>query len=393
MISDGFSYVALLMFIAGSLKLLESRVGGRFFELLPAIVLLYGLVMGVASLGVWEKSESVNAAYGALRNNLLPAMIFLMLLKSDLRQIRKLGRQMLLAFAVAAVSICIAFTVAFALFNPLLPPEAWKSFAALSGSWMGGTGNMVAIQGALNVDETSMGYVLLVDSIDYSLWVILLLALVPYAKRFNRWAGADDSLLKDIGASLQADAANEPPADVKGSGAFTNTLFLLGAALAVSALCQAAAGMLPTTVFLTSTAWTVLIATAVGTLAAMSPLGRMDESENLANIMLYAIVALIASRANFAELSQAPLYVIVGMTILLTHGLIMVAAARLFKLDLFSCGVASLANIGGVASAPILAAAYSRHLVPVGVLMAMLGYIIGTGGGLFVGKILSLIST
>ncbi|MEQ8936377.1 MAG: DUF819 family protein, partial [Amphiplicatus sp.] len=253
-----------------------------------------------------------------------------------------------------------------------------------------------AIQGALNVDETSMGYVLLVDSIDYSLWVILLLALVPYAKRFNRWAGADDKVLKDIGASLEAEPANASPAaapDVKGSLAFTNTLFLLGAALAVSALCQAAAGKLPTTVFLTSTAWTVLIATAAGTLAAMSPLGRMDESENLANIMLYAIVALIASRANFAELTQAPLYVIIGMTILLTHGLIMVAAARLFKLDLFSCGVASLANIGGVASAPILAAAYSRHLVPVGVLMAMLGYIIGTGGGLLVGKILSLIST
>ncbi|MEQ8935157.1 MAG: DUF819 family protein, partial [Amphiplicatus sp.] len=178
MISDGFSYVALLMFIAGSLKLLESRVGGRFFELLPAIVLLYGLVMGIASLGVWEKSESVNTAYGALRNNLLPAMIFLMLLKSDLRQIRKLGRKMLLAFAVAAVSICIAFTVAFALFNPLLPHEAWKSFAALSGSWMGGTGNMVALQQALDVEDSMMGYALLIDSIDYALWVAILLALV-----------------------------------------------------------------------------------------------------------------------------------------------------------------------------------------------------------------------
>ncbi len=393
MISDGFSYVALLMFIAGGLKWLESRVGGRFFELLPAIVLLYGLVMGVASLGVWEKSESVNAAYGALRGNLLPAMIFLMLLKSDLRRISRLGPKMLLAFAVAALSICAAFAVAFALFNPLLPVEAWKSFAALSGSWMGGTGNMVAIQGALNVDETSMGYVLLVDSIDYSLWVILLLALVPYAKRFNRWTGADENLLNEIGAGLAESAPSAGAANPRGSSAFANTLFLLGASLAVSALCQAAAGKLPTTVFLTSTAWTVLLATAAGTLAAMSPLGRLDESENLANVMLYAIVALIASRANFAELSQAPLYVAVGLTILLIHGLIMVAAARLLKLDLFACGVASLANIGGVASAPILAAAYSRHLVPVGVLMAMLGYIIGTGGGLLVGKVLSLIST
>jgi uncharacterized membrane protein len=81
-----------------------------------------------------------------------------------------------------------------------------------------------------------------------------------------------------------------------------------------------------------------------------------------------------------------------GLVILLIHGVLMVIVAKLFKLDLFTCGIASLANIGGVASAPILAAAYSRALVPVGVLMAMLGYIIGTGGGLLVGRILAWIS-
>ncbi|MEE2692749.1 MAG: DUF819 family protein [Pseudomonadota bacterium] len=389
MITDGFAYVALLLFIAGGLKALESRVGGKFFEFVPAIVLLYGLVMGVASLGVWEASESVNAVYAGLKDNLLPAMIFLMLLKSDLRRIRKLGAKMILAFAVAALSISAAFVMAFSLFKSLLPADAWKTFAALSGSWMGGTGNMVAIQGALDVDESSMGYALLVDSLDYALWVVILLALVPYAKYFNRWSGADSRLLEDIGASLEADAVPDAPG---GTRAFSNLIFLLGASLVVSALCQAAADRLPTSVFLTGTAWTVLIATAAGVAAAMSPLGRLSESELLASLMLYTIVALIASRADFAALNQAPLYVVVGLTILLIHGLIMVAAAKVFKLDLFACGVASLANIGGVASAPILAAAYSRHLIPVGVLMAMLGYIIGTGGGLLVGKILSVIS-
>ena len=108
--------------------------------------------------------------------------------------------------------------------------------------------------------------------------------------------------------------------------------------------------------------------------------------------MLYGIVALIASRANFAELTQAPLFIIAGLMVLILHGMFMLVAAKIFKLDLFSCGVASLANIGGVASAPILAAAYSRALIPIGVLMAMLGYIIGTGGGLLVGKILSTLS-
>ena len=90
-------------------------------------------------------------------------------------------------------------------------------------------------------------------------------------------------------------------------------------------------------------------------------------------------------------MTQAPLYIISGFLIIGIHTLVLALAAKLFKLDLFTCGVASLANIGGVASAPILAAAYNKALIPIGVLMAMMGYVIGTGGGLLVGKILSLI--
>ena len=88
------------------------------------------------------------------------------------------------------------------------------------------------------------------------------------------------------------------------------------------------------------------------------------------------------------DLASAPLYLLAGLVILLVHAVIMLLAARLLRLDLFTCGVASLANIGGVASAPILAAAYSRQLVPVGVLMALLGYVVGTAGGLLVGRVL-----
>jgi len=109
--------------------------------------------------------------------------------------------------------------------------------------------------------------------------------------------------------------------------------------------------------------------------------------------MLYFIVALIASRANFAELSQAPLYIVAGFMIILIHASIMIIFAKLFKLDLFSLGVASLANIGGVASAPILAGAYNKALIPIGVLMAMMGYIVGTFMGLGVANILQIIAT
>ena len=149
--------------------------------------------------------------------------------------------------------------------------------------------------------------------------------------------------------------------------------------------------MLPESDFLSATTWTVIIATVLGVVGAMLPISKLPGSSEVSNLMLYTIVALIASRANFAELGQAPLYIVSGFVILGIHALIMGILAKLFKLDLFTCGVASLANIGGVASAPILAAAYNQALIPIGVLMAMMGYIVGTGGGLIVAKIMSML--
>ena len=386
MIENGFTYLAVLMMIASSIVYIEKKSQYKLFEYLPAIVIIYFVVMLASTFGLWEKTESVTATYKSVKSNLLPAMIFLMLLLADMREIFKLGRKMLLTFLLASTSIALGFIGMFALFHTSFGAEAWKPFAALSGSWMGGTANMVAIQSALNLPDSAMGYTLLIDSIDYAIWVMILLALVPFAKRFNTWSKADTSLIDEVGARLAFKEENKKPID------FASLFFLLGFALFVSAFAQYGASFLPTTSFLTTTTWIVIIATLAGILFAMTPLAKISGSSELANIMLYLIVALIASRANFSELTEAPLYIFAGFIIITIHVIIMVIFAKLFKLDLFSLGVASLANIGGVASAPILASAYSKALIPIGVLMAMMGYILGTFGGLMVGKILELIN-
>lgn len=293
---------------------------------------------------------------------------------------------MLLTFFLASVSIAIGFIGTFTLFHTYFEPDSWKAFAALCGSWMGGTANMVAIQGALDLPDSAMGYTLLIDSIDYAIWVMILLALVPFAKKFNLWSRADTSVIDEVGERLARKEEEKKPIE------FASLFFLLGSALFVSALAQYGASFLPTTSFLTTTTWIVIIATLAGTLFAMTPLAKISGGLALANIMLYLIVALIASRANFTELTQAPLYIVAGFVIITIHMGIMILFAKLFRLDLFSLGVASLANIGGVASAPILASAYSKALIPIGVLMSMLGYIVGTFGGLMVGKVLEMIN-
>ncbi len=388
MITSGFTYLATLTFFSGCLMFVASRSRSRILEYVPAIVLLYFGVMLLASAGLWERNEDTHAAYLRVRDNLVPAMIFLMLLKSDLRLIRKLGARMLLGFFAATVTIVVGFTVSFALFHEFLADDSWKTYAALSGSWIGGTANMAAVQAALEVPDSSMGYALLIDSIDYAIWVAILLALVPYAKIFNRWTKADDTELQHVGIRLDA-----PAADSGRPAGAADLTFLSGIALLASAAVQALAVLLPAGEILTTNAWTVLVITLAGVAAASTPLGRMPGSQEIATLLLYLVIALIASRADFASLTQAPVYILSGMVILLVHAVLLTFIAKLFRLDLFTCGVASLANIGGVASAPILAASYSQSLIPVGVLMAMLGYIIGTGGGLLTGRILLFIAS
>jgi len=384
MIVDGFTYLAVLFFISGIISLLDNSGKYRIFKYIPGIVLLYFLVMLLSTVGLWEKTDSVNASYKAVKNNLLPSMIFLLLLKGDIRQIAALGPKMILAFIMASLSIGIGFVLTFFVLKNWLPENAWMTFAALSGSWMGGTGNMVAVQGALNIPDASMGYTLLMDSIDYAIWVMLLLAFVPLAPQFNKWTKSNTELIDEVSAKIEANAQNP-----HGKIIATSLMFLVGLGLIVSALAQNIAAYLPTSDFFSQTTWIVLIVTVAGSIGAVTKLGGVPGSSELGNLLLYGIVALIASRANFAELTQAPIFIAAGFIVLTIHGICMITAAKIFKLDLFSCGVASLANIGGVASAPILAAAYSRALIPIGVLMAMLGYIIGTGGGLLIGKILS----
>ena len=385
MIENGFTYLAILMMIGSAIVYTEKKSQHKLFEYLPSIVIIYFIVMLFSTFGLWQKSESVTATYKAVKSNLLPAMIFLMLLSADMREIFKLGKKMLLTFFLASVSIALGFIGTFILFHNYFEADSWKAFAALSGSWMGGTANMVAIQGALDLSDSAMGYTLLIDSVDYAIWVMILLALVPFAGKFNLWSGADTSVIDNVGERLALKEKDKKPIE------FASLFFLLGSALLISAISQYGASFLPTTTFLTLTTWIVIIATLAGIFFAMTPLSKISGGSELANIMLYLIVALIASRANFTELSEAPLYIIAGFIIITIHVSIMIVFAKIFKLDLFSLGVASLANIGGVASAPIVASAYSKALIPIGVLMAMMGYIVGTFGGLMVGKVLEMI--
>lgn len=379
MISSVAGYLASLTLLAGVLLWLgRNRSDWSLFRWLPPIVLTYLTAMLLAGSGLWAINEAQSQAYAEIKRLLVPAMILLLLLQCRLGELLSLGPRLLAAFVVAAVGIIVGCLTAFLLFRGLLGNDSWGVFATLAGSWMGGTANMVAVQTALAVPDADLGYALLVDSIDYSLWLMLLLALVPFAASFNAWTRADTvSLDRDIDAPEAQGQLREP-----------QLLLLFGIGLMGAIGADQIGQWLGSEGFFSVSVVRILAVTAMGLLLAYTPLARLGGSETLANALLYVMVATIASRTSFADLASAPLYLLAGLVILLVHASFMLVAARLLRLDLFTCGIASLANIGGVASAPILAAAYSRQLVPVGVLMALLGYVVGTAGGLLVGRML-----
>ena len=371
MISSALVYLFTLAFIATVFNTLEQKTEFKIFKFIPAVVMIYAFSMLLASLGAFEYNEEINAIYKLTKTNLLPAMLFLMLLSVDFRHFFKLGKSLLISYVLAIFSLACGFIIVAIVFD--FNNEMASAFGALAGSWMGGTANMIAVGSALGVTQEAFGYALIVDSVNYTLWVMLLLFLVPFAKFFNHFTKSDENMayLSEVGCAC-----------TMGAKRYWLLIFF---AIVVSFASQLIARHVE---FLNSTTTIVLLASIFGVLGSFTRLKEMNGSSEVATTMLYIIIALIGSKAVFDSFSEVGIYVLAGFMILVIHAVIMIIGAKIFKLDLFSAAVASLSNIGGVASAPILAATYNKSLVSVGVLMAIMGYLIGTFGGLVVGNIL-----
>ncbi|MDD5372506.1 MAG: DUF819 family protein [Sulfurimonas sp.] len=372
MIGSPLLYLLVLVFLASVISLIEQKSKFKFFKYLPAVVLIYIFSMVLASLNVFEQNEAIDTVYENAKKYLLPAMLFLMLLQVDIRDFFKLGKSLLIAYTLAVFSIVFGFIAISWAFS--FDADMAGAFGALSGSWTGGMANMVAVGTALGVSQEAFGYALIVDSVNYTIWMMFLLFLTPFAHYFNSFTASHEQMAK-----LEAIGC----VSAVGKKRYLFLIFL-------SALVSIGVNFLAYSGFeiLNYTTTTVILATVLGILGSFTKLKNINGSNSVGSAMLYMLIALIGSKALFENFSGVGVYVIAGFCILVIHTLIMVVGAKVFKLDLFSIAVASLSNIGGVASASILAATYNRALVGVGVLMAVMGFIIGTFVGLSVGNIL-----
>lgn len=393
-ISNGLTYIAVLMLIAGGLLVLQRTTKWKIFDVVPPLVWIYVLNMILCTFGIFE-SDAVKATYSGFKNNLLYAMIFVMLLRCDFRKLSKLGPRMIAIFLGCSLTLALGTIAAYPIFAKSMGgvEETWAAVAALYASWVGGSGNMAAMAAAFesSLNEGAYGAALALDTVCYSVWIALLLLSVKIAPKWNKICKADTSKLDAV-----ADAANKEVQGEKKKATAADWLFLFGISLAVSALTQWLGGVINgwlcnigLNMFGAATVTTVLV-TLLGLVCAMTPLGKMAGVEEMSTVYLYTVVSLLASRASLVDLVSAPMWVVYGFVILIVHVVTMFILSKLFKWDLCMVSTASLANIGGSASAPIVATAYNPNFAGIGVLMGVLGAAVGNFFGLGMGAILQL---
>ena len=392
-ITNGFTYIAFLMLLAGGLLALEKYMKWKIFNIVPPLVWIYIFNMFFCTIGLYN-SDECSAAYSALKNNILYAMIFVMLLRCDFRKLGKLGPRMICIFMGCAITLGIGFFALFPLFANALggADKTWGATAALYASWVGGSANMAAMEDALPVDSGAYSCALALDTACYSLWIALLLFAVKYAQKWNKACKADTSKLDAVAAAANEEVAKET--NVKPNAA--DWIFLIGLALVVSAVSQYIGVQMNgffkgvgLSFFDKGTCTTVFV-TILGLICAMTPLGKLPAVTELSSVYLYAVVSLIASTATLIDLLSAPMWVVYGLGILLVHVVLMFILSKIFHWDLCMDSTASVACIGGSASAPIIATAYDGSFAGIGVLMGVLGAAIGNFMGLGMGALLKL---
>lgn len=381
-ITNGFMYIAFLMCLAGILLALEKYTKWKIFNVVPPLVWIYVLNMIFCTLGLYHSKE-VSAAYKALKNNLLYAMIFVMLLRCDFRKLAKLGGRMVAIFLGCSLTLFVGFIVGYPIFKGSLGSDTWGAVAALYASWVGGSANMAAMQAALPVDAGAYSCALALDTVCYSVWIALLLLMVRYASKWNNAVKADTSKLQAVADAAAAEVAKE-----KKQAGGADWIFLIGLSLIVSAISQYVGASLNGALrdvglaMFDKGSMTTLFVTVLGLVCAMTPLGKVPAVEELSSVYLYAVVSLLASTASVTDLLAAPMWVVYGFFILAVHVILMFFLSKLFHWDLCMVSTASLANIGGAASAPIVASAYDASYAGIGVLMGVLGAAVGNFAGM-----------
>jgi uncharacterized membrane protein len=384
-ITDGFDFIAVMFGLCAALVLLERQLQWRVFRWFPSIVLVMFGSMTLYTLGAWEMTPDIRAARAVVRDNLIPAMLFLMSLRFNLGVMRKLGWRLIALSLVSTLTVMVGFVVVHQLMNPFLGDETPLTFATMSAGWTGGTQNFVAVKEALGVTDAAMTYTLLMGALCYSAWLVFIIALKPFRDRMANFLRVDSASIDTVVEGFSELEPDESP-DTRA------LIIMLGLSLLIASFSHFTGMRLAGTGVLNPMVWAIIVSSVFGMLAAHTQLARIPGGDEVSGVMLYVIVALIGAEVSLSAIREAPMYILSGFMILAVHGVLLLLAARWLRVDLHLAGIASIANIGSAPSAAVVGAAYGRQLVPVAVVMALIGSMLGSFVGLTVAEILTRVT-
>ncbi|WP_225412461.1 DUF819 family protein [Stigmatella hybrida] len=382
LIQEPMAVFAVLLGVLGLLVLADRHPTiHRFFGVVPLIVFIYFVPTALSNLGVIPLQSEL---YRFVRVYLLPASLVLLVLSVDLPSIARLGRNAVVLFLAGAAGIILGGPLAYLALGGLVPAElgdqAWKGLAALSGSWIGGSANFVAIGQSVGASDSTLSMMVVVDVGVSNIWTAVLLSFAGREKTMDARLGADRRTLEAVRQEVELlQAGSARPASL------ADLLWMLGIAFGVTVACTALARELPDLgTMVTGFTWVVLLVTAVGVGLSFTPARKLEGAgaSRLGSVLLYLLIATIGAQAEFRRLLDAPALVAVGMVWMAFHAAVILGVRRWLKAPIFFAAVGSQANVGGTASASVVAAAFHPALAPVGVLLAVLGYVLGTYGGL-----------
>ncbi len=369
--------LAILCVVCGFWFYVQQITGWKLFSYIPPLLFIYATPVILNNTGVIPASSPV---YSGLSSFALPAFIVLMLIKVNVPAAVKVMGKGVLVMLMGTLGVIVGAVVSYVLVHQWLSPDAWKGFGSLAGSWIGGTGNMAAATEMLGTPPEQFGLAVLADNVIYIVWLPILLASKNFADRFNAWTNVSEDRIRMMDSAAAVMTEEEPTPQMR------DYIYLIAVAIGVTwvstalasiffaAMVERAPGL---QIVLSESTWRILLITTISLMLSITPISMLPNATAMGTALIYVFVAGMGARATVAGFGQAPAFLLGAFIWIFIHGAFCLAGAKIFRVDVHSAAIASAANIGAAASAPIVAAFHRPSLVPVSILMALIGYALG----------------
>ena len=450
--NDTIIFGILCVILAGIFYTSKLNSFSKFYKIVPSLLLCYFIPSIFSSLGIiadkWIDVQAtinhLNSLYGNLENVidlaslksyiathsidssvysqftgksnlyyvssrfLLPASLVLLTLSIDLKGVFKLGPKALIMFLTATIGVMIGGPLAILFFNYVNPDilvqvegtELWKGLSTVAGSWIGGGANQLAMKEQWEVSDSLFSIMVVVDVLVAEVWMAFLLLGVAKSEAIDRWFKADNSsitALKNKMEKFTLETARIP--------SFNDLIILLGIAFGVTSIGHLIGDNLGSYIinnvpFLvdfglgSSFFWLIIMATTIGVFLSFTKAKNYEGAgaSKIGTVFIYILVASIGMKMNLNAIVENISLFAIGFVWIIIHVGLLIIAAKIIKAPYFFLAVGSKANIGGAASAPVVAGAFHPSLAPVGVLLAVLGYALGTYGAFFCALMMKWVS-